>query len=554
MMVISFILMSDSLIAGAFIGENASAGVTLVLPIFAASGFFGSLFSLGIPIMFDRAMGNFNKEQAHHIFGFGLLASVSVGIALFLFALFLGDIYIRMNNPSHEVLEFARGYLYWIKFSVLVLPVQMLLSEMVFHDGDETISTIASIVQGLGNVAASIILANVIGIQGIGLASFLFNIVSMMILGIHFLRKTNSLRFNIFFSSELILPVFRFGIIDASTYLYLAILAVVFNAFVPAHFGAEYLILVSALVLIKELHLVFDGIGEALSPIVSIYLGEECYAGVRSTYRLAKRSAIIEGIIATILLLLFAPIIPVVLHVSDPIVFETVTLGVRLFSLSSAFVSLLYLLTSYFLLRGKILLGTIACGLRDVFLYVPLGVIGGLLFGMMGMLVGLSIAPILSYLIALTIVTLRYGKDNSPLMLKELEDKIPSKVFGLVVEPNDVVRLTKDVKDFLKGSNIEDVTIGRVEFLLEEFYMLVHEKNDGKPVQSECAIILRPEGVQIVERDNGILFDIAEDENTITSLTSYVVSLYIEKLNVEKKYLKTMSFNRSSFLVKHPTD
>lgn len=56
--------------------------------------------------------------------------------------------------------------------------------------------------------------------------------------------------------------------------------------------------------------------------------------------------------------------------------------------------------------------------------------------------------------------------------------------------------------------------------------MLVHEKNDGKPVQSECAIILRPEGVQIVERDKGILFDIAEDENTITSLTSYVVSLY----------------------------
>ena len=122
-------------------------------------------------------MGEFNKEKADKFFGFGLLMAIIVGVALFILVSLFGDMYLRSCNPSDAILTQARGYLSWMRFTMLVLPMQTLIVAAVYSDGDETTSTIASAVQGVGNIVFSIILSNFMGIQGIGLASFLFNVV-----------------------------------------------------------------------------------------------------------------------------------------------------------------------------------------------------------------------------------------------------------------------------------------------------------------------------------------------------------------------------------------
>ena len=85
--------------------------------------------------------------------------------------------------------------------------------------------------------------------------------------------------------------------------------------------------------------------------------------------------------------------------------------------------------------------------------------------------------------------------------------------------------------------------------------MLIREKNGDKGILSECSVMLRPEGVQLITKDDGVLFDISEDDVAVTSLISLAVSAYMEKLGQNRRHLTTMSFNRSSFLVKtQPTD
>ncbi len=91
--------MSDSVIAGTVIGADAVAGITLVTPIYSLSAFFGSVFSLGIPIIYSTEMGKFNKEAADHAFGFGILMSLVVGVVLFLVTTFLGDVDLQSFNP-----------------------------------------------------------------------------------------------------------------------------------------------------------------------------------------------------------------------------------------------------------------------------------------------------------------------------------------------------------------------------------------------------------------------------------------------------------------------
>ena len=70
MMVVSVLLMSDSVIAGIFIGSNAAAGVNLVTPIYSISAFFGSIFSLGVPIRYSLKMGQFDKGLHEYVEGF----------------------------------------------------------------------------------------------------------------------------------------------------------------------------------------------------------------------------------------------------------------------------------------------------------------------------------------------------------------------------------------------------------------------------------------------------------------------------------------------------
>ena len=550
MLVVSVLLMSDSVIAGIFIGSDAVAGVTLVTPVYSLAAFFGSVFALGVPIVYSEEMGKFNKRGADQAFGFGLLMSIAVGGTLFLLVLLFGDMYLQSSHPLDSVLAEARGYLRWMRFSILLFPMYNFMLEAVYSDGDETLCTIAGAVQGVGNISVSILLSHVMGIRGIGLASFLFTAVSLLILFTHFLKKSNSLRLNLYFSGSLLKTVTRYSIIDASSYLFLSIQIAILNVFISTRFGADYLILASVITLSRELLLVFDGIGEAITPIIGVYLGEECYTGVSATYKLAERTAIAEGIAVTLIAFLCAAFIPDILGITDPELIRLAVAETRLLALGSVFVSLLYLLSSYYLLIEKIPLGLAVCALRDVLLAIPLAVLLGMAFGVYGLFVGLAAAPAGAYALVLVYIACRYGRENCPLFLGLMKSDIRSELFNLRTEPGQIIDLQTKVSALLQENGIDRNTVGRVELLIEELYMLIREKNGGKAVLSECSVLFRPEGVQIISKDEGVIFDISEEDAAVTSLNAFVVASFMEKMGQNKRYLTTISFNRSSFLFK----
>jgi len=550
MMVTSIMLMSDSIIAGAVIGPDAVASVTLVTPLYSLAGFFGSVISIGIPVLYSTEMGKFNKERADQVFGMGVLMSIVVGVILFLLTSLFGTMYLSSSSPSEEILSQAQGYLSWMRFTILVLPIQTLLSAVVYSDGDETISTVATSVQGVGNIAFSIILSRVIGIRGIGLASFAFFVLSVIILLAHLLKKSNSLRWNLYFSFDILKDVVRYSIIDSSSYLFLAILTAVLNSFIGAQYGSEYLILASAITLSREFQLLFDGIGQSVGPIFSIYLGEENRGGLRSSYALANKTAIIEGVGVTLVLVLIAPFVPAFLNVADPELARCVVTCIRLTALSSTFISLLYLLTSYYLVIGRIALGVMVCALRDVLLSACLAVALGKLFGITGMFIGLAAAPAIAWALLMLYLIARYGKADCPLLLSKVPGCEYSYLFNLSTEPEAIVGVHRQAETILKEHNVDRMIVGRTTLLIEEAYVLIRKMNDDRAVLAECTVNLKPEGVQIISKDDGVSFDMVDEDISTKSLGAYTVAMYLEKKDFGNRHLTTMSFNRSSFLIK----
>lgn len=552
LLVITVLALSDTLIAGVMLGEEAVSAICLVVPAYSLAGFAGCLISLGVPIIYSRAMGEFNKERADRCFAFGVFMAVTMGLVLYIVFMLFGDAYLRFYEPSTVVFNAAKDYFFWYKYTILLLPIMTLMDEMVLADGDETLSMISGIVQIVGNIVCSIVFAKFVGIEGIGFGSFIGTLVALLVAFAHLLRKGNSLKLGFYFSLKLLVDVVKYSAIDAGTYLFLACFTAVMNRFITFAYGPEMLVLGAVILFVKEVQIVFDGIGEAFTPLMNIYLGEESYDGVKKCYGLSKKTAVVEGVVLTLLMILVSPFIVKLYDISDPVACSYAVGGVRIEALGLVFLSLLYLLSSYYLLIDKIKLGFVMSALRDVLVVTPACIALGYFFGIYGMFAGVAVGPAIAYAISVLYIRIRYGAENYPLLLTDKLKGFKYKFYEFKLNPESIVGTQHQVEKFLVENNIGKKTISKVKLLIEDLYMLIYEKNGAdKAVYAECTVIIRDTGVQLITKDDGVLFDLSSEDVVAGSIIEFMVSGYMEKLKDNKKYLTTMSYNRNTFKIKY---
>jgi Na+-driven multidrug efflux pump len=552
LLVITVLALSDTLIAGVMLGEEAVSAICLVVPAYSLAGFAGCLISLGVPIIYSRAMGEFNKERADRCFAFGVFMAVTMGLVLYIVFMLFGDAYLRFYEPSTVVFNAAKDYFFWYKYTILLLPIMTLMDEMVLADGDETLSMVSGIVQIVGNIVCSIVFAKFVGIEGIGFGSFIGTLVALLVAFAHLLRKGNSLKLGFYFSLKLLVDVVKYSAIDAGTYLFLACFTAVMNRFITFAYGPEMLVLGAVILFVKEVQIVFDGIGEAFTPLMNIYLGEESYDGVKKCYGLSKKTAVVEGVVLTLLMILVSPFIVKLYDISDSVAYSYAVGGLRIEALGLVFLSLLYLLSSYYLLIDKIKLGFVMSALRDVLVVTPACIALGYFFGIYGMFAGVAVGPAIAYAISVLYIRIRYGAENYPLLLTDKLKGFKHKFYEFKLNPESIVGTQHKVEKFLVENNIGKKTISKVKLLIEDLYMLIYEKNGAdKAVYAECTVIIRETGVQIITKDDGVLFDLSNEDVVAGSIVEFMVSGYMEKLKDNKKYLTTMSYNRNTFKIKY---
>lgn len=542
-MVVSVMLMSDSLIAGVLVGSDAVAGITSVLPLYSVAAFFSTIISLAVPILYSSEIGSFHKKEADRIFQTGVFMAVVTGVVLFLLVSLFGEKFLQINRPSEEMFASAKQYLEFIRFTILLLPLSAILAECVYADGDETISTIANLVQAVGNVAGSIILCRIMGVRGISLSSFIFYLVSILILSLHFFKKSNTLKLGFAFSFDILKKTVGYSVIDASTYLSMGVMVEGLNILVGRGFGADALILVSVFSLSGNLYLVFDGIGEAITPIISIYLSEGCNAGVRKVYDRARVTAVTEGVIVMIITCLVAPLVPEVLQIRDAVMSRYAVDGLRIISTGAVFVALLYFMSSYDILVDRIPLGLFTCLLRDLLFPLPLAYILSRFLGLRGMFAGIALGSLCAFILISFYQRKKYTGDT-PLLLGDKKD-LPSYLYEYGICKDQIMKTRDEIAKDLLTRGYSKKVVNRAILLFEEVNMLVYDKNSDESIEGECAVILFDDRIRMVFRDSGDLFDITDSDMDVSSLRSYVVSSVASRVSLRKQHQSAMSFNRN---------
>ena len=545
--IVSLLLLSDFVVAGIFLGGTAIAGVNLVSPIYSLSMFVGLVFSIGIPILYSRAVGNFQREEADRCFGLGLTSTVAVGLLLFVVLFFTGDSYIRFYDVSPEISSQASAYFSWMRLTIMLLPVTTFLSDMIFVDGDEILSTAAGITEAVVNIVASILLCRRIGIAGVGLGSVIGQLASLAVCLLHFTRDSNTLRPNLYFSWKKLISVVRYSMMDAGTYLFIALFTAFANKYLVWRFGPDTVAMVAVITFVKDLQLAFDGIGIAIQPIISTYLAEKCYDGVRKIWKLGKITALAEGFLAAAALFFLAPVLPGVLGFTDAKTVSMAVTGLRILSFSLPFMSLLYLITSYYLLADRIALGVVICALRDVVLAVPLILLLGGPFGMSGVFVAAALSPAAAWLLSMLWVCLRMGRENWPLLLKDRESLVREKLFEFTVSPAEIIQVRNRVEAMLRDEGVPRESVARCLLVFEETFMMICDGNPGATVRAECVIVLEQDRIRLIGRDDGRPLDLSDVDSAPDSFRAYTLSRFTSQKMFSAVHMMAVSFNRNMF-------
>ena len=542
--VMYLMLLSDSIIAGFFIGESGVAGINAITPVTAVVTFFGDLVSTGVGIVFTREVGAMRKRRADEIYGQGLIISIGIGLISALLIFVFGDTYFSVSGITGETLERALEYYRLVPINAFLTIVIFYLEQMVYSDGDELCNNICYGFQIGGNIICSIFLARSMGMTGIILGSVIGNTLGILTCLWHYFRKENTLHFVWHLSIKDFLMTSRYSIVDSSVYICWGLMDYVMIGFVSANYGSSGQTTLAVVVSLIEFGVVMDGVGMAMQPLIGTYFGEKNHQLIRRVMRSGIKAAIIEGLAATALIWIFAKQFCALFGITGGASLEPSVTALRIVSLGFVFCSLVSLTTSYYMLIDRIGMATCFACFQNGLLYILLPVLGSYLLGFNGMWAGFVAAPVLTLTCAMLFVYLRFGKDNFPYILKSMETEII--VMDDTLSEGSVSGLSDNVRKCLESHQYSNPEANRAALFTEEILLTLMEinKNAKKPVLVEISLFFESDSVLIIERDSGELFDLTDPDLHLEGISGFVLSALMEA-HQEKAYLVTTGYNRN---------
>lgn len=542
--VMYLMLLSDSIIAGYFIGEAGVAGINAITPVTAIVTFFGDLVSTGVGIVFAREVGAMRKRRADEIYGQGLIISIGIGLisALFLFA--FKNTYFSTSGVTGDILEQALLYYRFVPINALLTIVIFYIEQMVFSDGDELINNICYGFQIGGNIVCSIILTKYLGMTGIILGSVIGNSLGILTCLVHYFRKENTLHFVWHLSLKDFLLTSRYSIVDSSVYICWGLMDFVMIRFVSDHYGVSGLVTLAVVVSLIEFGVVLDGVGMAMQPLIGTYFGEKNHCLIKRVMKSGVKAAIIEGAIATLFIWVFAKQFCGLFGITGGDALIPSITALRIVALGFMFCSAVSLTTSYYMLIDRIGMATCIACFQNGLLYIILPILGSFVFGLNGFWAGFAVAPVLTLIAAYIFVFLRFGRDNFPFLLKDMESEIV--VLDDTLTPEAATALSKNIERRFLSHDYSKEVASRASLFVEEIGLTLLEMNQGakKPILIELSIFFEPDSALIIERDSGVLFDLTDPDAEIKGLSGFVLS-GLMKAQKEKAYLVTTGYNRN---------
>lgn len=410
MLAISSATIVDGLVVGNYVGAEALAAVTIVMPMLSV--LFGILImlSVGSAVMAGKMIGEGKLDDASGVLGKTSLSVFVVTSLIALVALIWPEFLVQAMGAKDELIGTSSVYLWWISWFLPFLGIAILLMQFLRVDGKPGMSLGVMVSVTVINIVLDIILVVYMdmGLEGAAIATGVSYLIGALAALPAFVGKGSHLHFAVSRGSWSV--VYKAALNGASEFLNeasIGFVMLVFNWVLMTQVGT---IGVASFAIVNYLMMIgimiFYGVAESLGALFSVNLGARKELRIEQLLRYGLGTCVSIGIVFALLLLFWSDVLVSVF--ADDNDLETQAFAVTIamaiwpvFLFSGANI----IVTSYFTGMQKPSLSAILAILRSLVLPIAFILLLWQLFGLIGVFYALPLAELTTLFVSLILLS-----------------------------------------------------------------------------------------------------------------------------------------------------
>lgn len=371
--------MADTYFVSLMKDTNATAAVSITMPVFLFFVAFGNIFGVGGSAYISRSMGEGNHQKVKKISSFAIYSSIFSGaILLALILIFIKPLVSGLGATTKSVTGYAYDYLKYIAIGGPMIVTSITASNLVRGEGAAKESMIGMMIGTVTNIILDpiMILAMNMGVGGAAIATVIGNIASVVYYAIYLIKgnsvlSCNPARFSV--KEGIAKNVIPIGVPAAINNILMSVSNILLNNFIKDYGEAAVAALGIAMKVNMLITFVQMGIGIGIQPLIGYSFGAKNMKRLNSALKFTILCTFILGTVLTIVYYIFtADIINIFNGEKDPLVTEYGVKILRGLMLTGPFIGIMFTFNFAFQGMGKSVPSLILSLGRQGLIFFPL--------------------------------------------------------------------------------------------------------------------------------------------------------------------------------------
>lgn len=379
--------MADTYFVSLMKNTNATAAVSLTMPVFLFFVAFGNIFGVGGSAYIARSMGEGEKERVKKISSFSIFSSLFSGaLLMILILLTINPLIKALGSASDIVTEYSHDYLKYIALGGPMIVTSITASNLVRGEGAAKESMTGLMIGTVTNIVLDPILILVLdlGVGGAAIATVIGNVASVIYYAFYLIKGNSILSCNpkkFSFGDGILKNVIPVGIPAAINNLLMSFSNILLNNYMKDYGEAAVAALGIALKVNMLIAFVQMGIGMGVQPLIGYSYGARNTSRLQGTMKFTMLCTFVFGTLLSVIYLIFTTqIINIFNGEHDPQVTEYGVKILRALIISGPFLGIMFTYNFAFQAMAKPLPSLVLSIGRQGIIFIPLVIIMNNLF------------------------------------------------------------------------------------------------------------------------------------------------------------------------------
>ncbi|MDE6110762.1 MAG: MATE family efflux transporter [Eubacterium sp.] len=400
--------MADTYFVSLMKDTDATAAVSITMPVFLFFVAFGNIFGVGGSAYISRSMGEGKHQKVKKISSFSIFSSIFAGVILLaLILIFIKPLINALGATNDAVYNYGYDYLKYIAIGGPMIVTSITASNLVRGEGGAKESMIGMMIGTVTNIILDpiMILTLHMGVGGAAIATVIGNVASVVYYAIYLMKgnsilSCNPARFSV--REGIARNVIPIGVPAAINNILMSASNIILNNFME-DYGSEAIAALGIAMKVNMLIVFVQmGIGIGIQPLIGYSYGAKNMERLKKTMRFTMLCTFVIGTVLTIIYFIFTPqIINLFNGEGNQLVTDYGVKILRGLNLAGPFIGILFTYNFAFQGMGKSIPSLVLSLGRQGLIFLPFLIIMSKTVGFNGIVYAQSTADLACILLAI---------------------------------------------------------------------------------------------------------------------------------------------------------